>query len=187
MLLDRGADPNVYYLGGNESIHYTALTSVIGRGEEQALDASRGARARGAAARTRRGAVRPAGVLQRLRRPCLASVLADDDLVWLLELIYRESMKRGRQADWADPDWKHARRWAATARRVVSAVSSALTGNYLRIADWALSHGANPNPPRASDPRTPQGTLYEQAVSEGSSRVRRTARALRRPRDVRRR
>ena len=45
LLLDCGADPNAYYQGGNASIHYTALTSVIGRGEEQAATASRGSRA----------------------------------------------------------------------------------------------------------------------------------------------
>jgi hypothetical protein len=44
---------------------------------------------------------------------------------------------------------------------------SALTGNYLRIAEWALSHGATPNPIRAGDPRTPPGTLYDQAVRMG--------------------
>ena len=36
LLLDRGADPNVSYSGGDDSIRYTALASVIGRGEEQA-------------------------------------------------------------------------------------------------------------------------------------------------------
>ena len=39
-LLDRGADPNAYFPGGSPSIHYTALTCVIGEGEE---DAPRGA------------------------------------------------------------------------------------------------------------------------------------------------
>ena len=39
--------------------------------------------------------------------------------------------------------------------------------NSLRIAEWALSHGANPNPPRASDARTPPGTLHEQAIRNG--------------------
>src|SRR5262249_2830620 len=34
-LLDHGAGPNTYYPGGDPSIHYTALTCVLGRGEEQ--------------------------------------------------------------------------------------------------------------------------------------------------------
>jgi ankyrin repeat protein len=36
LLLDHGADPTAFYPGGNEDIHYTALTCVLGRGEEQA-------------------------------------------------------------------------------------------------------------------------------------------------------
>jgi ankyrin repeat protein len=36
LLLDHGADPNAFYLGGNADIHHTALTCVLGRGEEQA-------------------------------------------------------------------------------------------------------------------------------------------------------
>jgi hypothetical protein len=39
--------------------------------------------------------------------------------------------------------------------------------NALRLAEWALAHGASPNPRRASDHRTPPGSLYEQAVRTG--------------------
>ena len=30
----------------------------------------------------------------------------DDDFVWLLEMIYQESVKRGRSADWTEPEWR---------------------------------------------------------------------------------
>jgi ankyrin repeat protein len=42
-----------------------------------------------------------------------------------------------------------------------------LKGNFLRVAEWALAHGASANPQRATDERTPAGTLYEQAVRGG--------------------
>jgi ankyrin repeat protein len=166
MLLDHGADPNIWYAGGSEDIHYTALTSVIGRGEEQA-------------------ATHPEAqalvqlLLERGAEPYDQQVLynafaghashrhlTDDDLVWLLDLIYRESLRRGRQADWADPEWT----MLAMGNYGCGAwylLHNALKGNYLRLAEWALAHGASPNPPRASDPRTPPGTLHEQAVRMG--------------------
>jgi ankyrin repeat protein len=166
MLLDAGADPNVYYAGGNERIHYTALTSVIGRGEEQA---AMHPQARALAAL----------LLERGAEPYDKQVLyngfgghashrhlADDDLVWFLEMMYAQSLKRGRQADWADPDWPMLE-MGGYGCGTWYLLSSALKGNYLTIAEWVLSHGANPNPPRAADPRTPPGTLYEQAVRAG--------------------
>ena len=72
-LLDHGADPNAYYEGGNSDIHYTAITCLVGRGEEQAAVHPESPRARGVAARARRRAVRQAVPLQRIRRPCVAA------------------------------------------------------------------------------------------------------------------
>jgi ankyrin repeat protein len=166
LLLDRGADPNAFYHGGNESIHYTALTSVVGRGEEQAATHPQ-ARAL-ATLLLERGAepydqqVFYNGFAGHASHPLLAA----DDLVWLLDLIYRESVTRGRQADWADPDWKHID-MGGYGGGAWYLLHNAMKGNYLGIAEWALRHGANPNPPRSSDPRTPAGTLYEQAVAMG--------------------
>jgi ankyrin repeat protein len=169
LLLDAGADPNAYYLGGNEDIHYTGLTCVIGRGEEQAPTHSQ---------------AQPlaALLLERGAEPYDMQVfynafaghashghLAEDDLVWLLELIYRESITRGRQADWTDPEWK-ALNMGGYGSGAWYLLHSALRGNYLRIAEWALAHGASANPARAADPRTPAGTLYEQAVRMGLTR-----------------
>ena len=166
MLLDSGADPNVYYQGGNESIHYTALTSVIGRGEEQAPTHPE---ARQLAALLLDRGAEPYDIqvfYNAFAGHASHGHLADDDLVWLLELIHRESIKRGRQADWADPEWK-ALNMGGYGSGAWYLLHSALKGNYLRIAEWALAHGASPNPSRASDSRTPPGTLYEQAIGTG--------------------
>ena len=163
LLLDRGADPNVYYAGGNKDIHYTPITSVIGRGEEQAATHPN---ARALAALLLERGAEPYD--QQFLYNAFAGHashphLADDDLVWMLELIYQESTKRGRQADWADPNWQmfHMGGYGCGAWYLLD---NAMEGNFLTIAEWALSRGASPNPPPASDSRTPQGTLYEQAV-----------------------
>jgi ankyrin repeat protein len=166
MLLDSGTDPNAYHRGGNEDIHYTALTCVIGRGEEQAATHPE---ARQLAALLLEQGAEPYDVqvfYNGFAGHASHGHLAEDDLVWLLELIYRESIKRGRQADWSDPDWT-ALNMGSYGSGAWYLLHTALQGNYLGIAEWALSHGANPNPPRATDRRTPAGTLYEQAVLRG--------------------
>jgi ankyrin repeat protein len=165
-LLDGGADPNAYYPGGNPDIRYTALTCVAGRGEEQAAVHLQ---ARELAAL----------LLERGAEPYDTQVLynvfaghashrhlADDDFVWLLELLHRESVKRGRHADWDDPEWRMLD-MGGYGHGAWYLLHNALKGNYLHIAEWALSHGASPDPPRASDHRTPEGTLYEQATRMG--------------------
>ena len=165
-LLDRGADPNVYHPGGDPSIHYTALACIAGRGEEQAAVHPR---ARELAALLLERGAEPYDV--QLLYNVFAGhashpLLNDDDFVWWLDLMRRESLKRGRSADWNDPTWQmfEVGGYGGGAWYLLH---NALKGNYLRIAEWALSHGADPNPPRASDPRTPSGTLYEQAVRTG--------------------
>ena len=166
MLLDRGADPNVWYAGGNETIHYTALASVIGRGEEQAATHPE-ARALAALLLERGAEPYDTQVLYNaFAGHASHRHLADDDLVWLLELMYQESLKRGRQADWADPDWQMLD-MGGYGFGAWYLLHSALRANYLTIAEWALSRGANPNPSPSSDPRTPPGTLYEQAERMG--------------------
>jgi uncharacterized protein len=166
LLLDHGADPNSFYEGGNPEIHYTALTCIVGRGEEQA---SVHPEARPLAAL----------LLERGAEPYDTQVfynlfaghasqryLADDDFVWLLDLIHATSIRRGRASDWADPAWRMID-MGGYGSGAWYLLHNALKGNYVTIAEWALSHGASADPPRASDTRTPAGSLYEQAVRVG--------------------
>ena len=131
------------------------LASVIGRGEEQA---PLHPRARELAALLLDRGAEPYDTqlfYNAFGGHAAHPLLADDDLVWLLELIYQTSLRRGRAADWRDPDWPMIQMGAygGGARYLLS---SALRGNYLTIARWVLEHGASPNPPRAPAARTPE-------------------------------
>ncbi|HEV2180624.1 MAG TPA: ankyrin repeat domain-containing protein [Gemmatimonadaceae bacterium] len=177
MLLDRGADANAFYLGGNADIHYTALTCVLGGGEEQA-------------------AMHPAAqpltrlLLERGADPydgqVLYNVFADhgsrpklgDDIVWLLELMHTYSLRRGHAADWTDPTWPmFAMRGAPSlgdgahvyhgARLMLDA---AVDRHLLGLAGWVLAHGAGPDTPWGTRPRkVPRTTVYEEAVARGQA------------------
>ena len=166
MLLERGGDPNAYYHGGNESIHYTALTCVIGRGEEQAPTHPR---ARELAALLLEAGAEPYDkqvLYNGFAGHASHRYLADDDLVWLLQMIYDTSVQRGRRADWADPHWQMLE-MGGYGGGAWYLLHNALKGNYLTIAEWALAHGASPNPPRGTDARIPPGTLYDLATAAG--------------------
>lgn len=166
MLLDSGADPNVFYPGGDPSIHYTALTGVAGRGEEQAAVHPE---ARGLAALLLEHGAEPYDIqvfYNVFAGHASQRYLADDDFVWLLDLIYQESVRRGRAPDWADPEWRMIG-MGGYGHGAWYLLHNALKGNSLRIAEWALAHGASANPQSATDRRMPAATLYEQAVRGG--------------------
>jgi ankyrin repeat protein len=166
VLLDRGADPNVYYEGGDPTIHYAALTCVIGRGEEQA-SVHPNARELGALLLDR--GAEPYDMqffYNAFAGHASQRHLRDDDFVWLLDLIYEHSIRRGRRRDWQDPDWNMLG-MGGYGCGAWYLLFNAMRVNSLHIAEWALSHGANPNPPRASDARTAPGSLYEQATRNG--------------------
>ena len=164
-LLERGADPNAYYPGGNESIHYTALTCLIGRGEEQA---SVHPRARELAALLLDRGAEPYDqqfLYNAYGGHASHRDLADDDFVWLLQLMHERALALGRERDWKDPDWKMLDMggYGAGAPYLLS---SAMRGNHLRLAEWVLSHGGRPTQTRA-DESTPSASLYDQAVGSG--------------------
>lgn len=176
-LLDRGADANAFYLGGNADIHYTALTCVLGRGEEQAA---------------MHPAARPLTrlLLERGADPydgqVVYNVFADhgsrptlgDDIVWLLELMHTYALRRGHAADWADPAWPmFAMRGAPSlgdgahvyhgARLMLDA---AVDRHLLGLAEWALAHGAGPDTPWGTRKgKASRATVYEEAVARGQA------------------
>src|SRR5436190_4929406 len=160
MLLDAGADPNAYFWGGNELIHYTALTVTIGQGEERApLHPQAEALA---ALLLERGAEPYDGqVFYNISQGAL-----DDEIIWLLDLIYDRAVRLGRQADWDDPEWKMIDMggYGHGARFILG---HAVRDNQLRLAEWALSHGASANAAAAPDKRWPKHPLLDEALHRG--------------------
>jgi ankyrin repeat protein len=165
-LLDHGADPNVYYHGGDPSIHYTALTCIVGRGEEQAPVHPR---VRELAALLLERDAEPYDMqfmYNAFAGHASQRFLADDDFVWLLDLIYTHAIRRGRERDWQDPNWPMFD-MGGYGCGAWYLLRCAMTANNLRLAEWALAHGANPNAPRPSRPKAPKETLHEQAIQRG--------------------
>jgi ankyrin repeat protein len=155
LLLDHGADPNAYFKAGGS--RYTPLVGVIGEGEENRPAHSR-----------RDELVRL--LLDRGAEPYDNQVLYDmgfnADYLWYLPLIYERSLLLGRKADWADPEWRMlsmgpygtGARWQ---------LEHAIRNNDLKLVEWCLQHGANPNSLPAADQRFPQHMLYDVAVRMG--------------------
>ena len=154
-LLDRGADPNAYFMAGDS--RYTPLVGVIGEGEEDRPPHPQ----RDALVRL---------LLERGAEPYDIQVVYNihfhGDVLWFLKLIYEQSVKMGRQADWDDPNWSmlnmggygSGARWH---------LDIAIAKNDLELAEWVLAHGASPNAPPARDRRFSQRTLHQEALAHG--------------------
>lgn len=164
LLLDRGANPNPYFMAGDS--RYTPLVGVIGEGEENRPPHPK----RGELARL---------LMERGAEPFDTQVTYnthfDNDILWLLELAYEQTVKSGRDAAWKDPTWAmyDMGGYGNGARFMLG---GAVDHNDLPLAEWMLAHGANPNaaPPAkrvnhtdGSAARLSQRSLYEQAIRKG--------------------
>jgi ankyrin repeat protein len=159
LLLDNGADPNVYFMAGDS--RYTPLVGVIGEGEEDHPAHPR----RDAMARL---------LLERGAEPYDIQVIYNihfhGKILWYMQLMYEFSVKAGRKADWDDPNWRMldmggygcGARWH---------LWIAIEQNDLELAEWCLAHGANPNAPPPKAKSLPQNSLYEEAVRAGHSEI----------------
>ncbi len=175
LLLDHGADPNSFYLGGNADIHYTALTCLLGRGEELG---SMHPRARELAGLLLERGADPHDnqVLYNVFADNTSRHLLDDGIVWLLELMFRHSVRRGHRAAWENPEWPmfdmkgapslgHQDRRKSGARFLLEA---AVDRNLLGMAGWLLSHGAGPNTGAGTVWKADaELSLYQQALARG--------------------
>jgi len=157
MLLDRGADPNVHFAAGDSA--YTPLVVAIGEGEEDRPPHPR----RDALVRL---------LLERGTNPYDIQVIYNTgfhgQMLWYLRLIYDHTVRQGRSADWQDPKWMMIGMggYGSGARWMLNI---AVRDNNLELAEWALSHGANPN---AGPPRSKlmlQRPLYEGALLSGNT------------------
>ena len=155
LLLDHGAEPNDFYMAGDA--RYSVLTGVAGEGEQDAP----------------RQPYAPALfelLLERGAEPFDIQVLYDThfsgDVLWWLELVYKHTVHSSRAAAWKDPDWTmfDMGAYGSGARFLLE---TAVKKRDIRLADWLLARGANPNAAAPRDKRFPQHSLYELALLEG--------------------
>jgi len=159
MLLDHGADPNAYFMAGDS--RYTPLVGVIGEGEENRPP------------HPQRDALVNL-LLERGTEPYDMQVVYDlhfhGNMLWFLKLIHQRSLELGRKPDWDDPEWTmldmggygSGARWH---------LDVAVKNDDYELADWLLTHGANPNASPARDRRFPQRSLYEEAMLRGHLQI----------------
>jgi uncharacterized protein len=159
VLLDHGANPNVFFKAGGSN--YTPLVGAIGEGEEgrpphQQRDALVGL------------------LLERGAQPYDIQVVYNlnfnRNAFWYLKTIHEHSLRIGRQEDWADPEWMmlgmggygSGARWF---------LDYAIGNNDLALAEWCLAHGANPNSAPGRGRGDYQGTLYDEAMKRGHEAI----------------
>jgi uncharacterized protein len=154
LLLDRGADPNAYFMAGGAL--YGTLVGVAGEGEQEATPHRH-----------------RAALYQRLLEygaelydiQVLYNTHFSGDMLWWLTLTYQHAVTTGRVADWQDPAWPmlDMGNYGSGARFVLD---TAFDRHRIELAAWALTHGADPNapPPRARAPR--QTSLIDRATRE---------------------
>ncbi|HEX5437363.1 MAG TPA: ankyrin repeat domain-containing protein, partial [Gemmatimonadaceae bacterium] len=174
LLLDRGADPNAFYLGGNADIHYSAFTCVMGRGEE--LGATHPRARELVSLLLERGAdPHDSQVLYNVFANNTSRHLLGNEIIWLLELMYEHSVRRGHAPEWADPTWPMFDMRGAPSlgdeHRVHHGarcmLDAAVDRNLLEMATWLLAHGAGPNTPAGTLWKGSARSLYQDAIARG--------------------
>jgi len=158
-LLDHGADPNVYFMAGDS--RYTPLAGAIGEGEE------------GRRAHQQRDALVRL-LLDRGANPydqqVTYNIHFNGKVLWFLTLIHEHALRTGRSADWTDPEWQmlNAGGYGTGARWFLDI---AVEHNDVDLAEWCLSHGANPNSAPGPQRRNRQRSLYDEAMVRGHEGV----------------
>ncbi len=155
LLLDHGANANDFYMAMDSA--YTTLVGAAGEGEQEAP-------------RQPYGAELFELLLERGAEPFDIQVLYNThftgDMLWWLELVYKHTIDTQRGAAWADPDWSmfDMGGYGSGARFFLE---FALRKRNLKLAEWVLAHGANPNAAPARDKRFPKITLFQEALRQG--------------------
>jgi ankyrin repeat protein len=165
-LLDRGANPNAYYMAG-DSI-YGTLVGVAGEGEQDAPP------------HVQREALY-ALLLERGADPFDMQVLYNTffhgHVQWWLELTYAYTVAHGRADAWADPEWMMLGMggYGSGARFILEL---AINKGNVALAEWALARGASPNatPSAASRTGGARGwfsprSLYQEAIRQDQTEI----------------
>ncbi len=154
-LLDAGADPNAYFMAGDS--RYTPLVGVIGEGEENRPPHAR---------RDELVRLLLEGGAEPYDGQVIYNIHFQGNVLWWVKLMHEFSVKAGRAADWDDPEW-HMLDQGGYGTGARWHLRLAVQHNDLELANWCLSHGANPNAAPERDPRFPQHSLYEHALRLG--------------------
>jgi len=155
LLLDHGANPNDFYMAGDA--RYSALVGVAGEGEQDSPPQSYAPELFQL-------------LLERGAEPFDIQVLYNThftgNVLWWLELVYAHSIKIGRSAAWADPNWSMLD-MGGYGPGASFLLGVAVRKNNVPLAEWLLSHGASPH--ATSSHRRFKGgpALYHEAVREG--------------------
>ena len=157
LLLDRGANPNDFYMAGDSE--YTCLVGAAGEGEQDSP-------------RQPYAAALYALLLERGARPYDIQVLYNThfsgDMQWWLELTYDHVLKTGQKAARDDPDWSMLD-MGGYGSGAYFVLKTALGNLDLALAEWALAHGASPNSDTSANPRfKPERTLLDEAMLRGA-------------------
>jgi ankyrin repeat protein len=156
LLLDHGADPNDHFKVGSPQNRYTTLCGAVGGGEDSAPPHPQ-----------REALVRL--LLERGAEPYDIQLFYNThfhgDILWILEMIYEAAVRAGRRVDWDDPNWSMINMggYGFGARYFLWI---AVTQNKPQLAEWLLSHGANPNA-EAPQSKLPPRALHEEAMRRG--------------------
>jgi ankyrin repeat protein len=157
-LLDRGANPNAFYMAGDSS--YTALVGAAGQGEQDSP-------------RQPQSAALFEVLLEHGAQPFDIQVLYNThfkcDMIWWLDLVYART--HGKDAGWDDPDWRMLD-MGGYGPGAYFILNSAIHANAVDVARWALERGASPNVPVSRHPRfKPRLTLYDSAMLQGATEI----------------
>lgn len=137
LLLDRGADPNAFYMA--YSSVYSALVGVAGEGEQ---DSPRQPQAKALFQILLEYGANPFDI------QVLYNTHFSGEVLWWLELIYQHSKKTGRTAEWKDPNWMMLD-MGGYGSGAQFLLGLAQKKNDLKLAEWCLTRGARaiPQPP----------------------------------------
>ena len=158
-LLDRGANPNDSYPACD--VPYTALVGAAGEGEQDSP-------------RQPQGEALFELLLDRGAEPFDTQVLYNThfsgDVLWWLRLVHARTQDGERGRAWRDPDWRmfDMGPYGSGARFLLWI---AIEKNDAGLAEWVLTHGANPNAAPARDPRFSKRSLYQDAVREDRAAI----------------
>ena len=161
LLLDHGADANDFFECGDHPNRYTALCGVAGEGEDDAPPHPQ----REELARL---------LLERGANPYDIQLFYNthfhNEILWILKLVYEYSVRAGRQSDWDDPNWSMLDHggYGCGARYFLG---NAIHHNNIALVEWLLKHGASPNAPPSSHPRTSKAPLHEEALRLGHTEI----------------